>query len=195
MPELPPPLQRYLDALLDKNRHINLTAVREPEAAQHLHGHDSLAIAALELRPQRILDLGTGNGFPGVALRLLYPQASEVLLLDRTAKKLRAIEELLHTAGIEGVRVLQGDAIQVPKLHPELAAHFDLISARAVASPEKVAAWAAGLQAPGGDLVLWLEDQHEVAGELPGYRLRARHRYTLDGPQPRRRQLARYSRR
>ena len=95
-------LLAYLEAMLEENQRINLTAVREREAAVIFHGLDSLAMAALprEQDPAMALDIGTGNGFPGVAIACLFPGA-QVLLMDRTLKKLKAIERALQAAGLD----------------------------------------------------------------------------------------------
>src|SRR5688572_17235167 len=67
-------LLRYLDAMLAENAAVNLTAIRAPEQALVLHAVDSLIVGrALDLPPARALDLGSGNGFPGIAVRALWP--------------------------------------------------------------------------------------------------------------------------
>ena len=80
----------YLDAMLLTNQHINLTAVRSKEAAVVLHALDSLAFGLTGLKPHHVLDLGTGNGFPGIAVAALHPHAT-INLMDKTGKKVRAI--------------------------------------------------------------------------------------------------------
>ncbi|HED66502.1 MAG TPA: hypothetical protein ENJ09_13230, partial [Planctomycetes bacterium] len=110
-------LLAYLDAMLEENRNVNLTAVRDPEAAVVFHALDSVAIACVEFDrpPREVLDLGTGNGFPGVAVACLLPDA-HVLLMDRTLKKLKAIERALGRAGFEAGRfdTVQMDAAEAP---------------------------------------------------------------------------------
>src|SRR5690606_29212963 len=147
-------LLAYLDAMLDENRRTNLTAVREPAQAEVLHVLDALAVAlAIVEPPRRILDLGTGNGFPGVAAAVLWPTA-RVLLCDRTRKKVEAVARALAAAGIAAeTRWL--DLAQAPATEPELVAAFDAVLVRAVGEPAAVAALAAPLLARGGQLVLW----------------------------------------
>ena len=149
----------YLDAMLDENTRVNLTAVREREDAVRLHALDSLALGAAweGPPPSRCLDIGTGNGFPGVAAACLYPDA-EVLLIDRTRKKVDAIQRALATAGIDTsrVRTEQLDAAEAPSRG--LKHTFDLITTRAVASPGKVGALARPLLARGGRFLCWISD-------------------------------------
>ncbi len=186
-------LLAYLDAVLALNEQINLTAVRDREAAVVLHALDSLAFALLGLGPQHVLDLGSGNGFPGVAVALLHPNAS-VLLLDRTGKKIRAIGTCLLTARIAGVETLQQDAQQVPSLHRDLRGAFDLVTARAVGQPGEVAALAAPLLQRRGSLVLWLDTATEAPMALADFRREQVRDYALPEPAPRLRRLAHYRR-
>ncbi len=189
----PEALEPYLRALLDWNQRINLTAVRDLEAARVLHVLDSLAIQdlALDPPPTDCLDLGTGNGFPGVALRLVFPKA-KLTLLDRTRKKLRAIEQILTAAGLDGIDTLHLDAEQAPRTNPDLRARFDLITARAVAPPDKLAHLAHPLLSPSGHLVLWLDEQTTAPTRLPGLHLVSTHEYQLPAPAARTRHLAHY---
>lgn len=186
-------LLAYLDAMLVVNEQINLTAVRDREQAVVLHALDGLAFGILGLRPSHALDIGTGNGFPGVAVAALHPRAS-VVLLDRTAKKLRAIGTCLLTARIPGVETLQLDAQQAPGLRKDMRAAFDCITARAVATPQECAAMAKPLLAPRGALVLWLDMATEAPPQLEGLRREADVPYDLPEPAARRRRLAVYRR-
>lgn len=190
---LPERLCAYLDAVLEENRRVNLTALRDPEQALVLHALDSLAPAALALEPRHILDLGTGNGFPGIALGLLYPDA-EVLLLDRTAKKLAAITRAAAAAGLPEPETLHGDAAQLPKLHPDL--RVDCIAARAVGEPEQLGALAKPLLQPEGELLLWVSADGEAPGSLARGALTLEEDlgYDLPAPAERRRRLVRYLR-
>ncbi len=184
----------YLDAMLALNEHINLTAVRDREQALVLHALDSLAFARTELHPAHVLDLGSGNGFPGVAIAALHPGAS-VVLMDRTGKKVRAIGSCLVTAKFDGVETLQLDAAQAPALRPELRHAFDLVTARAVGKPELCAELADPLTRPGGNLVVWLDHDADVPRRLGAFHLTATLPYDLPEPAARRRILGRWQKR
>ena len=186
-------LLAYLDAMLDENRSVNLTAVRDPDRALVLHATDSLAVAlALAgTAPESCLDLGTGNGFPGVAVKVLCPDA-RVVLLDRTRKKLDAVRRALERARIGGVETLHADACQARAAG--LEGHFELVTARAVGAPELVAQLAAPLLAAGGHLCLWRTAGEGMARELPGgLRLESVSDYELPAPEARSRRLVCYS--
>lgn len=186
-------LLAYLDAMLAVNEHINLTAVRDREQAVVLHALDGLAFGLTGLRPAHALDLGTGNGFPGIAVASLHPRAS-VMLLDRTAKKIRAIGTCLLTARIQGVETVQLDAAQAPGLHKEMRQAFDCVTSRAVGTPIEIATMAKPLLAPKGALVLWLDAATEAPQQLDGLRREADLSYDLPEPAARRRRLAIYRR-
>ena len=191
----PETLERYLRALLEENQRINLTAVRDLAAARVLHVLDSLAIQGLAQPdpPATCLDLGSGNGFPGVALRVVYPQC-RVTLLDKTRKKLLAIERVLASAQIEGIETVHVDAAQAPRTHPALLAHFDLVTARAVADPHTVGQLASPFLTSQGRLVLWLDAQTTPPPELAGVQLVDTLEYDLPEPAARHRRLACYQR-
>ena len=182
-------LLAYLDAMLEENRRTNLTAVRDPAQAEVLHAIDSLAVAlAIAEPPARLLDFGTGNGFPGVAAAVLWPQ-TEVMLCDRTRKKVDAVARALTVAGISAeTRWL--DLGQARAADPTLLARFDAILVRAVGDPVTVAAAAAPLLARGGQLVLWSTPEVEAPRRLAGHLLRdAVVRYALPAPAARERCL------
>lgn len=181
-------LLAYLDAMLEINQQINLTAVRERAAAVVLHALDGLAFGLTGLRPQHVLDLGTGNGFPGVCVACLHPGAS-VVLMDKTGKKVRAIGSCLMMARFDAVETVQLDAAQAPSLRPDYRHAFDVVTARAVGTPEAMAALAAPLLRPGGHLVLWLDADAEAPVSLMGFRRVNVLRYQLPEPAARERQL------
>lgn len=184
----------YLDAMLQTNAHINLTAVRDREDAVVLHALDSLAFQLTGLRPHHLLDIGTGNGFPGVGVAALWPQATATLM-DKTGKKVRAIGGCLVAAGLARIETLQMDASQAPALRKDFRHGFDLCTARAVARPDVVAGLAQPLIRPGGHVVMWLEDGAEVPAKLGRFQHERTIRYSLPEPASRQRMLAVWSRR
>jgi 16S rRNA (guanine527-N7)-methyltransferase len=187
-------LLAYLDAMLTINEQINLTAVRDREQAVVLHVLDGLAFARTQLHPRHALDLGTGNGFPGVAVATLHPGMSMVLM-DRTGKKLRAIGGCLVQARCDGIETLHLDAEQAPGLRRDLRHAFDLVTARAVAPPERCAELADPLVRPGGHLVLWLDADAPAPERLGPFRRVQLHPYELPAPAARKRVLGHWQKR
>ena len=187
-------LLAYLDAMLAENLHVNLTAVREREAAVLFHALDSVALGCggFDRPPARALDLGTGNGFPGVAIACVFPDA-HVVLMDRTLKKLKAIERALAAAGFDAGRfeTVQMDAHEAPA--HGYKSRFDLITTRAVGPPNEIAPLAKPLLARGGRLLCWLSDEAAVPAQLKGALKRlGAVEYHLPDPAGRSRRLVHY---
>jgi 16S rRNA (guanine527-N7)-methyltransferase len=158
--------QRQLEAVLDvlaADEHAP-TAVREPEQARQTHVADSLA--ALELTPvraaRRIADLGSGAGFPGVALAVALP-AAEISLVESQRRKCEFLENLCVAAGIANIRVIWTRAEEWAKG----LSRNDVVLARALAPQAVVLEYAAPLLRTGGIVVDWrgkrVRDDEEAA--------------------------------
>ncbi len=123
----------YADALLEWNDKVNLTAITDPEAIEMRHFLDSLTVMrAVTLAPaQRVLDVGTGAGFPGLPLRLTLPFI-ELTLLESVSKKTIFLNHITRLLKLENVRILDMRAEDAGQdsAHRE---QFDVVLARAVA--------------------------------------------------------------
>jgi 16S rRNA (guanine527-N7)-methyltransferase len=127
------------------------SAVRGAEAVD-VHVADSLSALALApvTQARAVADLGSGSGFPGLALAVALPQAS-VALVESAARKCEFLVRLCSAAGVHNARVVHVRAEQWPQ---GLSAH-DLVTARALAPLGVVCEYAAPLLALGGTLVAW----------------------------------------
>ncbi len=134
-------LVAYIDKVLDRNEHINLTAVRDRDEAMQKHLADSLAVTSLPeyKKAHRIIDIGTGAGFPGALLAIADPD-KEFVLLDSTLKRLRVVDEFASDLGIQNLSTLHARAEEISR-KPEYHEQFDLCVSRAVASLDKLAGW------------------------------------------------------
>lgn len=149
-------LLEYLDLLLRWNRKINLTSLATPEECVTRHFGESFFISHLVPLQGLLLDIGSGAGFPGLALKLLAPEL-EVVLLEPVAKKRAFLKEVARMCGMGRVDV-EGSRVQdFPE--KEAAAFFDLITVRAVGGLESVVPAAVGLLKPSGWLCLWVGRQ------------------------------------
>jgi 16S rRNA (guanine527-N7)-methyltransferase len=124
-------LLRLLDELEQWNRAYNLTAVTDRSEMLDLHLLDSLSASAA-LKGERIADVGTGAGFPGLPLAVLHPKL-QFTLLDSNGKKIRFVAHVVRTLGLANVQAVQSRA---EALRP--AAPFDTVLARAVAPLPKL---------------------------------------------------------
>lgn len=124
---------RLYDLLLEGNRRASLTALQGEEEIVLKHFLDSLTLLRLPLweGPLRVLDLGTGPGFPGLPLKIVRPEL-EMVLLDATKKKVAFVEEAIAALGLKGARALWGRA-ELLAHAPEHREAYGRVVARAVA--------------------------------------------------------------
>lgn len=159
-----------LDALYrDWNAKINVISRKDIDNLYVKHVLHSLAIAkVLKFKAgARILDLGTGGGFPGIPLAIMFPE-TEFLLIDGTAKKIRVCNEVISALGLTNCRAQQRRAEGLKKRE------FDFVVTRAVARMEKLAEWSMRLitpkqrhAIPNGILALKGTGLEEEMGALP----------------------------
>ena len=125
---------RYSQALEEWNRRVNLTAVTGWEEVQRVHFLDSLTVAlALSQevrRGGRVIDLGTGAGFPGIPLKIAFPGLA-LALVESVGKKVAFLRFLVAHLRLERVQVWQGRAEDLGRC-PELREAFDGVTARAL---------------------------------------------------------------
>jgi 16S rRNA (guanine527-N7)-methyltransferase len=142
-------LSRYARRLLLTNQHMNLTAITEPAAVAQLHFWDSAALLPYcACQNAKLLDVGTGAGFPGLVLKILEPSL-ELHLLDSQQKRLRFLGELCGELELENVRFHHGRAEDFGH-HPDLRDQFDLVTARALAPMPRLAEYCLPFVKPGG---------------------------------------------
>ncbi len=124
---------RYQRELLAWNQRFNLTAIREPEQVLIKHFFDALSVLKATgcLDGQRVIDVGTGAGFPGLALKIACPHM-RLTLLDSVAKKVAFCQHIVETLALDDVEVIQGRAEEVAHWEAHREA-YDWALARAVA--------------------------------------------------------------
>ncbi len=144
----------FLALLLDANRRFNLTAIHDPEAAWERHVLDSLTLLPLLVRRrvQRILDVGSGGGLPGIPLAITMPSAS-VALLEATGKKARFLEDTARALALENVTVLAGRAEVLGHDRERHRERFDAVVARAVGPLPTLLEWTSPFVEVGGAIL------------------------------------------
>ncbi len=133
-------LERLEPLYRDWNEKINLISRKDIDNLYEHHVLHSLAIAkVVKFKPTaEILDIGTGGGFPGIPLAILFP-STKFTLVDGTLKKIKVVREVANSVGLKNVEALQIRAEELKKKR------FDFVVCRAVAPLEKLLAWSARL--------------------------------------------------
>ena len=144
--------QLYRAELLDWNTRMNLTAITNPEEVLLKHFLNSLTLLAVIDKPHlRLLDIGTGAGFPGLPLKIVRPQWS-VTLLEATGKKVMFLNHVIETLQLEDVVAIHGRAEELAH-KPAYRATFDVVTARAVAAIPTLLEYAAPYCRVGGLII------------------------------------------
>jgi 16S rRNA (guanine527-N7)-methyltransferase len=145
-------IQEYIRLLLVWNEKVNLTAIRDPLEILYRHFCESLfAINVVQLGQCRLADIGTGAGFPGLALKILVPD-SHIVLVESNIKKATFLAEVVRALGINGATV---SVSRYETLGEEIAP-VDFLLARALGEFEVFLSWAASEKVDVKRVVLWV---------------------------------------
>lgn len=150
-PKTIPLLERLIDELLRWNRSRNLTAISNRDEALEKHLADSLTLLPFALQAKRLLDIGSGAGFPALPLKITCPDL-EVVSIDAVGKKIDFQHHVVRILGLDGFFALHGRAEKLLD-QPGFRAGFDLVTARALCSLAELVDLAEPFLAPGGILV------------------------------------------
>lgn len=145
--------QTYADELQAWNEKFNLTAIKDAEGIQIKHFLDSLSIlkvlpSSSVLRPSSFVDVGTGAGFPGLPLKIVYPDI-QLTLVEATGKKVKFCEHLIAKLNLHGVTVIKARAEEIGH-DPAHREGYDWAVARAVAEMSTLAEYVLPLVKRGG---------------------------------------------
>lgn len=121
---------QYMKLLLEWNEKINLTAITEPEEILTKHFIDSISIAPYIKPADKVLDIGTGAGFPGIPLQIVLPHNS-FTLLDSLNKRIHFLQEVIKQLNLRQIDAIHGRAEEFCK--EKAREGYDIVVSRAVA--------------------------------------------------------------
>lgn len=149
----------YYELLTEWNKKINLTAITGYEDVVRKHFIDSILICSLlDLNKDiRIIDVGTGAGFPGIPIKILNPEC-RIVLLDSLNKRVRFLENVVDELGLENVECIHGRAEDVSR-EKKYRASFDLSVSRAVANLSTLCEYCIPFLKKGGMFVSYKSDK------------------------------------
>ena len=125
-------LEMYKNLLLEWNEKINLTAITDEEEILVKHFVDCLYCAKyIKKEDKKIIDVGTGAGFPGLVLAIYFPD-KEFTLLDALNKRLVFLEDVINKLGLKNVKLVHGRAEEIVRID-NLYENYDIAVSRAVA--------------------------------------------------------------
>lgn len=123
-------LDKYYHLLITENEKYNLTNITEESSVYLKHFYDSLTITkAINLDNQKILDVGSGAGFPGLVLKIVFPNI-KIDLLDSTAKRCNFLKQVIEELSLNDINVINARAEDYAKENRE---KYDIVTSRAVA--------------------------------------------------------------
>lgn len=159
--------RRYYEELVRWNRRMNLTAIVDCEEVQLKHFLDSITVGlCLKDAPVAVLDVGTGAGFPGLPLKLLY-RSIRLSLLESKGKKSAFLHHITGVLGLEGVEILTGRAEDFAHV-PAYRERYDFVLSRGVAKLNTLVELCLPFCASGGSFVA--QRKGDVEAEVEGAR-------------------------
>lgn len=143
-------IQLYLDLLVKWNRKINLTAERDPEEILTRHVFDSLQYSRVLQSDFRVMDIGSGAGFPGIPLKIIFPEMA-LVMVESQRKRCSFLEVAVREIGLDRTTVVNGRAEDIPA---QQEGQFDAVIFRAVSGLNPCLALGERFVATGGKLVV-----------------------------------------
>ena len=154
----------FYEMLTEKNKVMNLTAITEFEDVVEKHFLDSLSlIKCVDLNGiMKVLDLGTGAGFPGIPLKIMFPEL-DMVLMDSLNKRVLFLQEVISELNLSGVTAINGRAEEMA-VKKESREQFDLCVSRAVANLSALSEYCIPFVKPGGTFISYKSG--EIEGEV-----------------------------
>lgn len=153
--------QSYYERLIEKNKVMNLTAITEYEEVVDKHFVDSILLGSVkELSgKKRVIDVGTGAGFPGIPLKIVYPEL-EITLLDSLNKRVKFLNEVIEELGLTGIQAVHSRAEDLAQ-DAAYRQQYDICVSRAVANLATLSEYCIPFVKQGGYFISYKSTQIE----------------------------------
>jgi 16S rRNA (guanine527-N7)-methyltransferase len=159
-------IRQYVELLLLWNKRLNLTSIRDPQEIVTRHFGESMFLCTLlRLENCRLADVGSGAGFPGLAIKITRPSV-QTTLIEGNQKKCGFLSEVVRKIGISGVDILPArfEDLRIPQESKEI------LTARAIGGWARLLGWAKSVITPAGHVALWVGEQDSIKiSRTPGW--------------------------
>lgn len=179
---------RYYELMIEWNKVMNLTGITQRNEVDIKHFIDSLTIVRIKNMNNisSLIDIGTGAGFPGIPLKIVFPHIN-VVLLDSLNKRLKFLDEVISKLGLVNITTIHGRAEDYAK-KTEFREKFDVCVSRAVANLSTLSEYCLPFVKTGGSFISYKGsdaekeiEQAENAVKILGGEIKDTQRFTLPG--------------
>ncbi len=150
---------KFYELLIEKNKVMNLTGITEYDEVVEKHFIDSLAISSFVDLRGKVIDIGTGAGFPGIPLKIAYPDV-EFVLLDSLNKRIKFLDEVIEELELKKIRTIHGRAEDFAQ-NKEYREEFDCCVSRAVANLSTLSEYCLPFVKIGGEFISYKSGEIE----------------------------------
>jgi len=159
-------IRQYVELLLVWNERLNLTSILDPQEIVTRHFGESMFLCTLlPVENCRLADVGSGAGFPGLAIKIIHPSVPTTLI-EANQRKYGFLSEVVRKIGISGVDILRGrfEDLRMAQESKEI------LTARAIGGLARLLGWAKSIITPAGHVALWVGEQDSIKiSRTPGW--------------------------